>query len=47
MRQTLDLYELAEGMMRQNLRRRHPEAGEAEIERRLLAWLWREPSSDD
>ena len=31
MRLTLDLYEAAEAIMRQNLRRRHPEADDAEI----------------
>jgi hypothetical protein len=34
-----DLYETAENIMRLNLRRRHPQADEEEIERRLLAWL--------
>lgn len=39
---TFDLYELAEGIMRQNLLRRYPLASEEEIERRLLAWLRKE-----
>jgi hypothetical protein len=47
MRQTLDLYELAEAMMRQNLRRRYPQASEAEIEQHLLAWLRKEPRHGD
>jgi hypothetical protein len=34
-----DLYDAAESMMRQNLRRRHPEADDDEIERRLIEWL--------
>jgi hypothetical protein len=38
MRVTLDLYQFAEDIMRQNLRRRHPGASEVEIERRLLSW---------
>jgi hypothetical protein len=42
MRATLDLYQLAEDMMRQNLRRQDPRAGETEIERRLLSWLRKE-----
>jgi len=42
MRATLDLYQLAEDMMRQNLRRQHPGASDAEIERRLLSWLHKE-----
>jgi hypothetical protein len=39
MRQTLDLYETAKVMMRQNLVRRFPQAGAEEIEDRLWAWL--------
>lgn len=39
MRQTLDLYETAKVMMRQNLVRRFPRASEEEIEDRLWAWL--------
>lgn len=42
MRATLDLYQLAEDVMRQNLRRRHPGASDAEIERLLLSWLRKE-----
>jgi hypothetical protein len=34
-----ELYDLAERMMRQNLRRRDPRATEEEIEWRLRAWL--------
>jgi hypothetical protein len=34
-----DLYDAAESMMRQNLRRRHPEADDDEIEQRLIEWL--------
>jgi hypothetical protein len=41
-----DLYETAEIMMRQNLRRRYPGADEAEIERRLVAWLRRRPDAE-
>lgn len=43
MKIAFDLYETAEIMMRQNLRRRYPEADEAEIERRFAAWLRRLP----
>jgi hypothetical protein len=42
MRATFELYEFAEEVMRLNLRRRYPEAGEEEIERRLLSWLRKE-----
>ena len=34
-----DLNEAGVELMRQNLRRRHPNASEAEIRRRLVAWL--------
>lgn len=40
---TFDLYQTAEDIMRQNLRRRFPEATKKEIERRLLSWLRKEP----
>ncbi len=46
LRATFDLYDLAEKVMRQNLRRRHPEAGDAEIERRLISWLRKDPNYD-
>ena len=36
---TFDLFSLAEKMMRQNLRRRHPAASEPEVETMLLSWL--------
>ncbi len=39
-----DLYQTAEDIMRQNLRRRLPEASEAEIEDWLNAWLRKEPN---
>ena len=38
-----ELYEAAKEMMRQNLRRRHPEAGEEEIRQRLQTWLHHRP----
>lgn len=38
-----DLYEAAEEMMRQNLRRRNPEATEEEIEQGIRDWLARQP----
>jgi hypothetical protein len=40
---TFELYEFAEMVMRQNLRRWHPSEGDAEIERRLVSWLRKEP----
>lgn len=41
-----DLAETAEQMMRQNLRRRNPEASEEEIERGLLDWLHKRPGAE-
>jgi hypothetical protein len=46
MKVAFDLYETAEAIMRQNLRRRHPEADEAEIERGLAAWLRHRPGAE-
>lgn len=43
MERLFDLYATSEEIMRQNLRRRYPGADEAEIERRLLAWLRERP----
>jgi len=43
MQQAMDLYEAAEGIMRQNLRRWHPAESEAEVEARLAAWLQKRP----
>ncbi|HEX9734893.1 MAG TPA: hypothetical protein VGG06_23210 [Thermoanaerobaculia bacterium] len=42
-----DLYEMAEQMMRQNLRRRNPEASEEEIEKGIRQWLRRRPGAED
>jgi hypothetical protein len=38
-----DLCETAEQIMRQNLRRRHPQASEEEIHQRFKAWLEKRP----
>lgn len=40
-----DLYEAAEEIMRQNLRRRNPEASEEEIEEGIREWLRRRPGA--
>jgi Rv0078B-related antitoxin len=40
---TFELYELAEAMMRQNLRRRFPQESEEQIEARVVAWLHDRP----
>lgn len=39
LRATLDLFDTGVALMRQNLRRSHPEMGEEEIERLLQQWL--------
>jgi len=43
---TFDLYEMAEQMMRQNLRRRNPAASEEEIEAGIREWLHRRPGAE-
>ena len=42
-RGTFELYEFAEKVMRQNLRRRFPEESDEAIECRLVSWLRKEP----
>ena len=39
LRATLELHQAGVDLMRQNLRRRHPEESEAQIAARLEAWL--------
>ena len=46
MKMAFDLYETAEAIMRQNLRRRFPDAQETEIERQLVDWLHRRPGAE-
>ena len=41
---TFELYELAEQMMRQNIRRRNPELDAEEVEKRLVEWLMSRPA---
>ena len=43
---TLDLFEAALDLQRQNLRRRHPEASEDEIEILLGNWLEHRPGAE-
>jgi Rv0078B-related antitoxin len=40
---TFELLELAEKIMRQNIRRRHPQLSEEEVEQRLVEWYRRRP----
>ena len=42
----LDLYQTGVDVMRQNLRRRHPDAHDEEIERLLGEWLQRRPGAE-
>ncbi len=41
----LDLFEAAEALMRQNLRREFPNASEEEIEGKLVKWLQDRPGA--
>ncbi len=43
---TLDLFDVGVTLMRQNLRRLHPEASEVEIDRRLQEWLRERPGAE-
>jgi hypothetical protein len=43
---TLALFEMGEAMLRQKLRRKHPEANEAEIEAGVREWLGRRPGAE-
>jgi hypothetical protein len=45
-RATLDLFQTGVDLMRQNLRRRHPEAAEEHIERLLHDWLIERPGAE-
>jgi Rv0078B-related antitoxin len=45
-RATLDLFETGLRLMRQNLRRNHPEATEQEIDRQLRQWLHHRPGAE-
>lgn len=45
-RQFFDLYQTSKDLMEQNLRRRHPEASEAEIKQRLRTWLHDRPGAE-
>jgi hypothetical protein len=45
-RATLDLFQTGVDLMRQNLRRRHPEAAEEDIDRLLRDWLIERPGAE-
>jgi hypothetical protein len=46
MEATLELYQFAKDVMRQNLRRRYPEESDEQVECRLWDWLRKKPSTD-
>jgi hypothetical protein len=46
LRLALDLFGAGEAMMRQKVRREHPGASEAEIERRLELWRLERPGAE-
>lgn len=45
-RTTLDLFQTGVDLMRQNLRRRHPETSDEDIDRLLHAWLVERPGAE-
>lgn len=45
-RTTLDLFDTGLDLMRQNLRRAHPEASDEEIDRLLRRWLHERPGAE-
>ncbi len=46
LRTAFDLFVAGRHMMRQNLKRRHPEASDQEIDRLLRAWLRERPGAE-
>jgi hypothetical protein len=46
LRLALEMFGTGEAMMRQTLRRQHPDATDAEIEARLIAWLQERPGAE-
>ena len=46
LRVALDLFETGVAVMRENLRRQHPNADEDELTRRLAAWLQSRPGAE-
>jgi hypothetical protein len=46
LRTAFDLFVAGERMMRQNIKRRHPEASAREIDRRLRAWMSQRPGAE-
>jgi hypothetical protein len=46
LRLALEMHAVAEAMMRQRLRREYPDADDAEIEARIVAWLQERPGAE-
>ena len=46
LRLALEMFGVGEAMMRQKLRREHPNETDAEIEARLIAWLQERPGAE-
>jgi hypothetical protein len=46
LRTALGLFDSGVSLMRQNLRRRHPDANDQEIDRLLRAWLTHRPGAE-
>jgi hypothetical protein len=46
MRLTFDLYATGEALMRQRIRREHPDLSPAEVEAHLVAWLQTRPGAE-
>jgi hypothetical protein len=46
LRLAFDLYEAGEQIMRQNLKRRYPDADPEELERHLVDWLCKRPGAE-
>ena len=46
MESAFELYELAEQIMRQNIRRRHPGLNEEQVEEHLVEWLQHRDDAD-
>lgn len=46
LRLALEMFGTGEAMMRQKLRRQHPDETDAEIEARLIAWLQERPGAE-
>lgn len=46
-RTALELFEVAESMVRQRLRREHPELDDDAIEERVVAWVRHRPGAED